>query len=539
MKYHNNISSQVKKRRKNPSFFYEIRLKRYLSRYKGGGTGQGYAMEALVKSSSKQLGLTGTIAGGVAQDLFYLLYRLDPQRMIDKGYGWNDVMKFNAKYGTLETEYEIAEGGDELNFNQITRGKQLHNPVVKPGISPLIFTDFLLDKAVFLDLSDMSKYLPPLKEYVVSVRQGPAENEMMVSYQRVINAIKEQLHEKGGKKLMGKLLQFSLSYLDKPFTEKFIKHPLDGSIVCEVDQYPELWSDGNLLSKEKKLIEILQKELAEGRNCFVYAEYTASPDTCVSYRLKDIIERYVGVDAVVLESSSPEPLKREAWIHEQAEKGVRVVITNPRCVETGLDFCWEKDGIYYNFPTIIFYQMGYSLFTIWQASRRHYRLIQREECRTYYMGIEHTIQMMVIQLVAEKQVATSAIQGKFSTEGLAAMAQGVDMKVKLAQALAEQDFERGNDLQEMFDILAQTQQKDDTTFDGYEPMKLVREIIGEELYQELSGSIEDIIDIDALFDELMGDAMDESDMRMEPEPKASVRATVKLESSDSLFALFD
>lgn len=508
--------------------------------YKGGGTGQGNAMGALVKSSKKQLALTGTIAGGVAQDLFYLLYRLDPQRMIDKGYKWSDVMKFNEKYGTLETEYEIAVNEDGLAYNQMTRGKQLRNPVVKPGISPLVFTDFLLDKAVFLDLSDMSKYLPSLKEYVVTVIQGPEESEMKKSYYRVIEAIKCQLREKGGKKLMGKLLQFSLSYLDKPFTEEYIKHPLDGSVICKIDQYPEFWAGDNLLAKEKKLIEILRKELDEGRNCFVYAEYTSSPNTCVSYRLKSIVEKHIGVDVVVLESTSPEPLKREAWIHEQAEKGVRVVISNPRCVETGLDFCWEKDGIYYNFPTIIFYQMGYSLFTIWQASRRHYRLIQREECRTYYMALANTIQSTVIQLIAEKQVATSAIQGKFSTEGLAAMAQGVDMKVKLAQALAEQDFNRGNDLQEMFDILAQSEQKEDTTYDEYEPMKTVCEIIGDELYQNLSKSVEDVIDIDALLYELMGDMDDEREMRMkrETEPRA-VRQVVKLDDIDSLFAVFD
>lgn len=507
--------------------------------YKGGGTGQGNAMEALVKSSSKQLALTGTIAGGVAQDLFYLLYRLDPQRMKDKGYSWNDVMKFSEKYGTLEKEYEVLESGDGFSFNQITRGKQLRNPVVKPGISPLVFTDFLLDKAVFLDLSDMSKYLPPLKEYVVEVKQGPEEAKMMKSYYSVIRAIKSQLRAKGGKKLMGKLLQFSLSYLDKPFTEKCIKHPLDGSVVCEIDQYPEFWDGDNLLAKEKKLIEILQKELDEGRNCFVYAEYTSSPETCVSYRLKSIIEKHIGVEAVVLESTSPEPLKREGWIHEQAERGVRVVISNPRCVETGLDFCWEKDGINYNFPTIVFYQMGYSLFTIWQASRRHYRLIQKEECRTYYMALANTIQATVIQLIAEKQVATSAIQGKFSTEGLAAMAQGVDMKVKLAQALAEQDFDRGNNLQEMFDILAQTEQKDDPAFDEYEPMKIVSEIVGDELYEKLSASVEDGIDIDALFHELMDDVNDEKGMRMEPEPRDVREISVKIDNMDSLFALFD
>ena len=95
-------------------------IKLYLSIYKGGATGQGNAMEALIKSSKKQLALTGTIAGGMAQHLFYLLFRLDPHRMIEKGYQWNDVMKFNRKYVTLETEYEVNFDYDESGESGVT-----------------------------------------------------------------------------------------------------------------------------------------------------------------------------------------------------------------------------------------------------------------------------------------------------------------------------------------------------------------------------------------------------------------------------------
>ena len=34
----------------------------------------------------------------------------------------------------------------------------------------------------------------------------------------------------------------------------------------------------------------------------------------------------------------------------------------------------------------------------------------------------------MIELIAEKQVATAAIQGKFSVEGISAMAEGVDAR---------------------------------------------------------------------------------------------------------------
>lgn len=487
-------------------------------KYKGGSTGQGNAMGALIKSSKKQLALTGTIAGGVAQDLFFLFYRLDPGLMKRKGFRWNEVMKFSELYGVVEKEYEMIENSDS-SYNQMTRGKQIHTPRVKPGISPLIFTDFLLSNSVFLDISDLSKYLPPLKEFVVSIPLGDQERAVYESYQKVINEIKGLLREKGGKRLLGKLLQFSLSYLDKPFGEEAIMHPLDGSRVCTIDQHTEVWEKDHLMAKEKKLLEILKKELDEGRNCFVFCEYTGKGEKNITQRLKKIIEQNTGVKTCILESSTPEPLKREAWIHEQAEKnGIRVIITNPRCTETGVDFCWDHNGIRYNYPTIVFYQMGYSLFVIWQASRRHYRLNQKDECRTYYLCYAKTIQMMVIMIIAEKLVATSAIQGKFSSEGLAAMAEGVDTEVKLAQALLNQEEYGSEDsLQGMFNTLNQTftDTSEDRVYEGCEPMKTVVELIGEEQYKKLSLKMNDIV-IDQIIDDLLEDLMADLNFEMNP-----------------------
>jgi len=468
--------------------------------YKGGATGQGNAMDALIKSSQKQLALTGTIAGGMAEHLFYLLYRLDPAKMVDKGYKWTDVMKFTEIYGTLEREYQLEEQ-KKGNSNLMCRGRQIGSPRAKPGISPCIFTDFLIDSAVFLDLSDMSGHLPPLKEMVVTVPLEGSNTlfEMFAHYNGVIKRLKLASREKGGKGLLGKMLQFSLSYLDKPFGDEVIVNPYDGSIVATIEQYPQLWEDG-LLPKEVKLIEIVKSELSEGRKCFVFAEYTASPNTCVTGRLKNILERELEIKVAILESSSPEPLKREQWLRDMAEKeDIDVFICNPRCVETGLDFCWEKDGVWYNYPTLIFYQMGYSLFTIWQASRRAYRLIQRLEFRTYYMAFFGTIQEVVIRLIAEKQVATSAIQGKFSVEGLSAMAKGVDAKLIMAQALSENDFSSKNDLQAMFDVLGNANEKD--SMSSCRPMLLLSEVIGMELLAELD-LVDKPVDIDALFAEL-------------------------------------
>lgn len=442
--------------------FFDIAIFDEAHVYKSGNTGQGHAMHALCKSSKKQLALTGTIAGGYANHLFYLLYRLDSKRMKQFGYQYSDEIKFVQNYGKLEQEFCYADSSEEI-YNICTKGKQKSAPKVKPGISPRIFMDFLLDRTTFLDLCDMSQSLPELKEEVVVVEpESKVEQNMFHSYINNIKSLKEMSREKGGQAILGKMLHFALSYLDKPYQVSPILSPVNGSIIIEPASFNIFqsfeWDD--LLSKERKLISLIQSELKEGRNCFVYAEYTASPETCITYRLQQLIERYCDIKGkvAVLESSFPQAPKREEWIHKKAKEGTKVFITNPRCVETGLDFCFEKEGIKYNYPTIIFYQMGYSMFTNWQASRRSYRLNQYKECRVFYMAFAKSIQETVIELIAEKQAATAAIQGQFSTEGLSAMANGVDVRIRLANSLAQMDS-RVNHLQEMFDVIAHSKEK--------------------------------------------------------------------------------
>lgn len=216
--------------------------------YKGGGTAQGNAMHSLIKASRYQLGLTGTIAGGYADHFFYTLFRLEPARMIKNGFRWTDEMAFCEKYGTIVRKYEYAEVTNG-KYNSSSRGRQLSSPKVAPGISPLIFTDYLLDRAVFLDLSDMSRFLPELRENVVTI---PTEKELFSSYNQIVKRLKELGRQKGRFGLLSKMLQFSLSYSDKPYGQQEIRNPSDGSVVCIPQSYEEYRNVDTLLNKEKK-----------------------------------------------------------------------------------------------------------------------------------------------------------------------------------------------------------------------------------------------------------------------------------------------
>lgn len=475
-------------RRYAPAAYIKKKLKGYfdfaifdeLHELKGGGTAQGIAMHSLIKASHKQLGLTGTIAGGYANHVFYLLFRFDPALMRAKGftYGHAGEMKFSELYGTIEEVYEY-DASQEIH-NTSSRGRALASPKCRPGISPLIFSEFLMGKAVFLDLADMSRYLPDYSEQVKFI---PLEDEIAGEYNAVTTALKNRMKDGEGKGILSSYLQFALSYSDKPYNRRPILSPADGSILAEPEDFSELLTERKLLNKEQYLVDLVNSELADNRNVFVFCEYTGEPDSNVTHRLKEVLETHCVLARnriVILESGSPPAADREAWMHQKAKAGTRVFITNPKCVETGIDLIFYINGIKYNYPTLIFFQLGYNLFTIWQASRRAFRLIQTEACRTYYLASLNTIQVEVIKMIAEKQVATSAIQGGgFSSEGLSAMANGVDPRIRLASVVAGECQDTEGSIQSMFDVLRH-KAEDDTADESYVPMLTFYELVGHE-----------------------------------------------------------
>jgi hypothetical protein len=137
----------------------------------------------------------------------------------------------------------------------------------------------------------------------------------------------------------------------------------------------DLAADG-IYSKERKLVEEVKKELSEGRRCQVFAVYTTKHD--VTARLRRILDNE-GIRTAVLRASV-DTSKREAWYARQIKDGVQVVICHPKLVETGLDLL--------DFPTIIFYESGYSLHTLRQASRRSWRIGQRRPVRVKFLCYE-------------------------------------------------------------------------------------------------------------------------------------------------------
>ena len=138
--------------------------------------------------------------------------------------------------------------------------------------------------------------------------------------------------------------------------------------------------------------------------------------------------RQEGIRVAVLRSSVATD-KREDWYDRQLKAGVQVVICHPKLVETGLDLL--------AFPTLYFYETGYSLHTLRQASRRSWRIGQRFPVRVKFVTYSGTMQETCLRLMGKKMLVALMMEGKFSGEGLQALDTDEDLMSAMARELVE------------------------------------------------------------------------------------------------------
>ena len=180
-----------------------------------------------------------------------------------------------------------------------------------------------------------------------------------------------------------------------------------------------------MYAKERRLIEDIRGELGRGRRCQVYATFTGEHD--VAARLERVL-RQAGLRVAVLRPAVP-TLKRELWYEKQLKDGVEVVICHPKLVETGLDLL--------AFPTLYFYETGYSLHTLRQASRRSWRIGQKHPVQVKFLVSKATTQTMCLRLMGKKMLVALMMEGKFSGEGIHSLESDEDMMSAMARELVE------------------------------------------------------------------------------------------------------
>jgi len=407
------IAEYIKKRRKG---FFDLLVVDEAHEYKARSSAQGYAAGQLAGVCKKSVALTGTLFGGYSSTLFFLLYRL--AKTFKGSYGHSQVSKWIDHYGIWEkvVKYE----SDDYSENVSSRGKRYYYaPREKPGISPVILPKYLLDKTVFIRLSDIAIDLPPLEEEIVGVEMADAQAE---AYRGFFNELRSALLEElkaGSKSLLAIYLQALLTYPDRCTVEETVYNKRGDAVA-----YAPALDQGVLYPKEEKLIEIVKAEREGGRKVLVYCTHTQRRD--VTGRLEEALKKE-GIRVEILRPSVPSE-KRENWIEEHAGD-LECLITNPRLVQTGLDLVM--------FPAMVFYEPEYSVYSLRQASRRSWRIGQDKPVKVYYLIYAGTMQEQALKLIALKMKTSLVIEGDLGEDGLATYNVGDDnLYYELARNIA-------------------------------------------------------------------------------------------------------
>ncbi|MYG29732.1 MAG: SWF/SNF helicase family protein [Holophagales bacterium] len=182
---------------------------------------------------------------------------------------------------------------------------------------------------------------------------------------------------------------------------------------------------------------VAQERLA-GRRVLVYATHTGRRD--ITGRLETLLTRH-GFKTAVMKADRVQPKQREAWVAKRVEEGIDVLICHPRLVQTGLDLI--------QFPTLVWYETDYSVYTMRQASRRSWRIGQHRPVKVVFMAYRNTLQADALKLVAQKLQSSLAVEGDLPEDGLAAYGDtGDDLMMALARKLVsgETDSEPVEDI---------------------------------------------------------------------------------------------
>jgi hypothetical protein len=387
-----------------------------------GETAQGNALGTMASACGRTVILTGTLLGGYADEIFNILYRLDAGRMKEEGfeYGQSGVRQFAEAYGVLEkvTTIEPAE-------NACSKAKVSTTVKRRPGASPLLFGKYLMNLAAFVSLEDISDALPAYREEVLAVDMDPA---LAKAYTDLEDSIAEALRQHhGNASVISTAMNALLLYPDRPFDLGTLYGYCVNEETGERERFiiaePEDLDRVFVYAKERRLIEEVKSELAQGRKVQVFAVYTQKRD--VTRRLRELLCNE-GVRAEVLSAEVP-PEQREAWYERHLRNGMQVCICHPKLVQTGLDLI--------ELPTIFFYESGYSTYVLRQASRRSWRIGQKQPVRVGFLTYSKTAQESCLRLMGKKLLVSLALEGKLQGEGLQSMDDDDDLLTAMAREL--------------------------------------------------------------------------------------------------------
>ena len=429
------LSSYIKKRIRKIDGLIVDELHQY-----SGESAQGQAMAELAGISDKVIGMTATLVNGYAKGIFYLLFRLKSHLMLLDNQKYEASRDFCHQYGVVEELYQVDNNTSSYNSTSKATKRKVREKFL-PGISPIVYSRFLLENAVFLSLADMGKELPDYEEIPLFCE---LTDEIRKEYERLENEFKKIMtkNKKIGNSILSAYMNLLSAYPDQPYGHDPIYNPFR-TVEEEALIIPQDLGTADVMQpKDDKIIDLVERKIAAGENVIIYTAWTRLDSQDKLF--KKLNEK--GIPTAILKPTV-ETTKREAWVEKKLQSGIRVLITNPALVETGLDLN--------AFTTLVFYNIAYNLYIFRQASRRSWRINQTApRVEVYMFYYKNTMQQRALRLMASKLSAATVIEGNISEEGLAAMSDCEDMTTQLAKELMSGLKENVDELADSFKKMA-------------------------------------------------------------------------------------
>jgi hypothetical protein len=326
-------------------------------------------------------------------------------------YEFGEKNRFVDHYGVWEREWDQAKPYFEGEFGASTGIKRWnYRQRELPGVAPAVIR-FLLPITLFGNITDLGYELPPLHENVEQLPMTEPLEEQYIALEEGLLKRALELVRAGD---VGVLSAWFCAVRFRPASAfrnervDYISKKGKGEIhwnLPAVISTREPW-----LPKEIKLAEIVRHNMQSSRKTLTFVEQTGTRD--IRDRLQQVLENLapggnmtlVEVPKVgILSANDMSPARREAWIKLAAPK-MDAMLVNPKLVETGLDLVMFSD--------LVFYEVTTSLYTLWQAMRRVWRLGQNKEVNVTFLSYAKTMESEILRRMGLKMKYAQLLYGK-------------------------------------------------------------------------------------------------------------------------------
>ena len=388
--------------------------------YSTKGSAQQKAAHRLVELPGvPTIALTGSLMGGYAGSLFANMWAAS-QRFRRQFQPW-ELQAFITAYGYRkiyvpvgadEAVSEVVGYGSRSDREETREAPEIRQMGQAPGVLPSFILEHLLPVAVIMHKEDLDHELPPCAELPVPIKVAEDDGtgqEMLAEFRRLLS---ELTQEDQGRPLhlprrqaLGRRCPSCRSYLDRCTARpRGVRSPLPQGGGRRRRRGGQDVS--RLLDDAQGTLDParVRASIEEGRNVLVFLRHTGSSGLPARYLR--LFKEYLGQRAVFLDVNKVKAAQREDWLNANViEPGRRILITNPKAVQTGLNNL-------VHFSRAIWVEgADFDARVVRQANGRIHRIGQTLDVTIEVPFYDGTVQKTALDLVARKVSSSVQVDG--------------------------------------------------------------------------------------------------------------------------------